>query len=53
MSEREGRDYKTRLVTKDYHQHYGIDYNKTFSPVVMLKSIRIMLAITAHLDYEI
>ena len=45
--------YKAHLVTKDYHQHYGIDYDKIFSPVVMLKSIRIMLAITTHLDYEI
>ena len=45
--------YKVYLVAKGYHQYYGIDYNKTFSPVAMLKSIRIILAITAHLDYEI
>ena len=45
--------YKARLVAKGYHQHYGIDYDETFSPVAMLKSIRIMLAIVAHLDYEI
>ena len=36
-----------------YRQHYGIDYDKTFSPVAMLKFIRIMLAVAAHLDYEI
>ena len=45
--------YKVRLVVKGYHQHYGIDYNETFSPVAMLKSIQIMLAIATHLDYEI
>ena len=45
--------YKVRLVTKGYHQHYGIDYDEIFSSVAMLKSIRIMLAIVAHLDYEI
>ena len=45
--------YKAHLVAKGYRQHYGIDYNKTFSPVTMLKSIQIMLAIAAHLDYEI
>ena len=45
--------YKARLVAMRYHQHYGIDYNETFSSVAMLKSIRIMLAIAVHLDYEI
>ena len=45
--------YKTHLVAKGYRQHYCIDYDETFSPVIMLKSIRIMLAIAAHLDYEI
>ena len=45
--------YKARLVAKGYHQYYGIDYDETFSPVAMLKSIQIILAITAYLDYEI
>ena len=31
----------------------GVDYDETFSPVAMTKSIRILLAITAHYDYEI
>ena len=42
-----------RLVAKDYRQRYGIDYDEIFSSVVMLKSIRIMLALAAYLDYEI
>ncbi|XP_020260007.1 uncharacterized protein LOC109836507 [Asparagus officinalis] len=45
--------YKARLVAKCYTQTEGIDYEKTFSPVVMLKSIRILLAIAAHYEYEI
>ena len=45
--------FKAHLVAKDYRQHYGIDNDEMFSSVAMLKSIRIMLAITAHLDYEI
>ena len=45
--------YKTRLVAKEYRQRQGVDYNETFSPVAMLKSIRILLAIAAHYDYEI
>ena len=45
--------YKARLVAKGYHQRQGVDYDETFSPVAMLKSIRILLAIAAHYDYEI
>ena len=45
--------YKARLVTKGYRQRQGIDFDETFSPVAMLKSIRILLAIAAHYDYEI
>ena len=37
--------YKAHLVTKGYRQRYGIDYDETFSPVAILKSIRIMLVI--------
>ena len=45
--------YKARLVAKGYRQRQGIDFDETFSPVAMLKSIRILLAIAAHYDYEI
>ena len=45
--------YKAQLVEKGYSQKYGIDYDETFSPMAMLKSIRIILAIAAYYDYEI
>ena len=45
--------YKARLVAKGFRQKHGIDYDETFSPVAMLKSIRILLAIAAYHDYEI
>ena len=45
--------YKARLVAKGYRQTQGVDYDETFSPVAMLKSIRILIAIAAYYDYEI
>jgi hypothetical protein len=45
--------YKARLVAKGFQQIQGVDYDETFSPMVMVKSIRILLAIAAHFDYEI
>ncbi|KAK8560657.1 hypothetical protein V6N13_003342 [Hibiscus sabdariffa] len=45
--------YKGRLVAKGFRQIHGVDYDETFSPVAMIKSIRILLAIAAFQDYEI
>ena len=52
-SDRKVVTLKARLVTKDYSQHEGVDYQETFSPVVMLKSIQTLLAVTVAHDYEI
>ena len=45
--------YKARLIAKGFKQTHGIDYNETFSPVAMLKSIRILISIVAYHDYKI
>ena len=44
---------KLDLLQKGFRQVQGIDYDETFSPVAMLKSVRIMLALAAFYDYEI
>ena len=45
--------YKAKLKPTSYHQRQGVHYEETFSPIAMLKSIRILLDITAHYAYEI
>ena len=40
-------------MAKRYTQKEGTDYEETFSLVAMLKSIRILLSIAAHYNFEI
>jgi len=44
---------KARLDAKGFKQIHGVDYDETFSPVAIIKSIRILLVIAAYYDYEI
>ncbi|KAL0309159.1 UNVERIFIED_CONTAM: Retrovirus-related Pol polyprotein from transposon TNT 1-94 [Sesamum radiatum] len=45
--------FKARLVAKGYTQRPGVDFEETYSPIAMTKSIRILLAISTYYDYEI
>ncbi|KAL0445778.1 UNVERIFIED_CONTAM: Retrovirus-related Pol polyprotein from transposon RE2 [Sesamum latifolium] len=45
--------FKARLVAKGYTQRPGVNFEETYSPVAMAKSIRILLVIAAWYDYEI
>jgi histone deacetylase 1/2 len=38
--------YKARLVAKSFNQRYGIDYEDTFSHVVKIATIRVVLSIS-------
>ena len=39
--------YKTRLIVKSFTQEYGADYEKTFTLVARISSIRALLAVAA------
>lgn len=46
------KTFKAWLVAKCHTQLKGVEYKETFSPVAMLKYIRIMLAIATYHDCD-
>ena len=46
-------NYKARLVVKGYTQQEGIANEETIYPVVRFASIRLILAIVAHIDLKL
>ena len=45
--------FKARLVANRFNQQSGIDYTKTFSPVIKASTIRVILALVVHFDWQI
>ena len=45
--------YKVRLVACGYSQIFGIDFDKTYSPVIRFTSLRLLFAISAQLGLMI
>jgi Reverse transcriptase (RNA-dependent DNA polymerase) len=41
--------HKAGLVTKDFTQTYGLDYQETFAPVVKMSIVRILLSVAVNL----
>lgn len=45
--------YKARLVAKGFTQREGFDFFETFAPVMMYKSLRVLLCLAAVEDLEV
>jgi hypothetical protein len=45
--------YKVRLVTKGYAQTYGIDYEKTYSLVAKMTTVRIIIAMEQQREWSL
>ena len=45
--------YKARLVAKGYAQQYGVNYTEVFAIVARLDTIRLILALAAHNNWDI
>jgi hypothetical protein len=44
---------RARLVANGQRQQYGLDYIETFAPTTNMTTIRTILTIAAHCDWEI
>ena len=40
-------------MAKGYTQTYGVDYQETFSPIVKLSIVRILLSLATNLDWPL
>jgi hypothetical protein len=45
--------YKARVVAKGFKQRYGIDYEDTFSPVVKIATVRLVLSIAVSRGWSL
>jgi hypothetical protein len=44
--------FKARLVARGFSQAYGLDYDKTFAPIVRMDMLQLYLAIITFEDLE-
>nr|GEV10073.1 retrovirus-related Pol polyprotein from transposon TNT 1-94 [Tanacetum cinerariifolium] len=44
---------KARLAAQGYSQEEGIDYDKTFAPVARMEAIRIFLAFSTYMNFQV
>ena len=45
--------HKARLVVKWYTQTYGVDYQEIFAPVAKMNTVRILLSLVVHYNWQL
>ena len=45
--------HKARLVAKGYTQTYEVDYQETFAPVAKMNTVRILLSLVVHYNWQL
>ncbi|CAI7798633.1 unnamed protein product [Closterium sp. NIES-53] len=45
--------FKARYVARGFTQRQGVDYFQTFSPTLKMTTLRVLLHVAAHRDYEL
>ena len=45
--------YKARLVAKGFHQQYGVDFEETFSHVIKLPTVMIILSLVVQFNWPL
>ncbi|CAI5934532.1 unnamed protein product [Closterium sp. NIES-65] len=45
--------FKARYVARGFSQRQGVDYFQTFSPTLKMTTLRVLLHVAAHRDYEL
>ena len=47
-----GFKYKFRLAVRGFAQKYGIDFDETYSPTVQFNTVKVILHLAAHYNWE-
>ena len=52
-TDRSLKRHKSRLVVKGYTQTYGVNYQETFAVVTKMNTIRTLLSLAAHYNWQL